>query len=104
MAPLPQNVSPVPSVPQFHRGAMGAGSMAPRPLLEDTSVISGKALGRGPWYLGGGGETVTEALENEQTLLAWWPGSAVPCQSALTTVRRRVTVVLCPPADCRSLQ
>ncbi|KAB0402026.1 hypothetical protein E2I00_010554 [Balaenoptera physalus] len=30
---------------------MGAGNMVPRLLLEDASVISGKALERGPWYL-----------------------------------------------------
>lgn len=67
------------------RAAMGVGETVRRPLLEDASVISGRVLEWGPWHLGGGGETVTQAVGNEKTLLAWLPGLAVPFHSAPMT-------------------
>ena len=67
------------------RAAMGVGETVLRPLLEDASVISGRVLERGPWHLGGGGETVTQAVGNKKTLLAG--GLAWPFHSAPMTVR-----------------
>lgn len=69
------------------RAAMGVGETVWRPLLEDASVISGRVLEWGTWHLAGGGETVTQAVGNEKTLLAWLPGLAVPFHSAPMTVR-----------------
>lgn len=66
---------------------MSVGETVWKPLLEDALVISGRVLERGPWHLGGGGETVTQTVGNEKTLLAWPPGLAVPFHSAPMTVR-----------------
>ena len=53
------------------RAAMSVEETVRRPLLEDVLVISGRVLERGPWHLGDGGETVTQAVGNKKTLLAW---------------------------------